>query len=394
VRRFQRDPARVSREALAFLTKAAKGIKGGLDIKALQEALPVLGWSIQDVTVTTPIDGEKVTGQMKDIFQKNGIARGEKFYESYDSPGKKRLFVEGEAAKNLFRDIKTIVTETSNKKPPVAGLGEMILRNLQIETIRPGQWIISFCESWLGFPGWLVKNSQGSQVIFTPKMAYHGRLEPIQETGSTRFWTFAYKSGLKEAARSFLDTMGTDVVQNILKPVDPRTLINTGTCPVCFENIKLVQGRMMRHGWRVAGRRQRGAIGMTRHTGPCFGVGYEPFEISPQGTKDYLKKSLLPAIEKAKNNLAFLKTRPVLRRETRGRYIQGKWVRDNEDIDPTHYEYDRYLESEMDKMRQFLSALEDERDMLSNRIAAWKPKPLYIPPSAGQARDPRYSRRR
>ena len=385
----------MSREALAFLTKAAKGIKGGIDPKALHEALPLIGWAVQDVVVTTPIDGEKMmTKEMREILQRHGVDRYNYFHGSAHE--KKLMYLDEDKAKALFRDIKAFVTETANKKPPVAQVGEIILRNLHLDPApvnyrgeRDPRWIISFLDVWMGLPGWIVKNSQGSEVVFTPKLD-RGRLDPIQEKGSARFWTFAYKSGLKEAARNFLEGMGTDVVQNILKPVDPRTLINTGTCPACFRNTKLVQGRMMRHGWRVGGRRQRGVTGMSWHSGPCFGVGYEPFEVSPQGTKDFLKQVVLPAIAQSKKNLAFLETRPVLRKESsRGSYVHGKYVREMEEIQPTHYDYDRFHESEMWKVNQLLKMQEDERDMLSARIAAWKPKALYTPPSA---RDPRSRR--
>lgn len=65
-----------------------------------------------------------------------------------------------------------------------------------------------------------------------------------------------------------------------------RTLENTGTCPVCAKNCKLdACGKMVNHGYTIEDRLQQGL---------CFGVGKPPWEISPQGTIDYINKCLVP----------------------------------------------------------------------------------------------------
>ena len=71
-----------------------------------------------------------------------------------------------------------------------------------------------------------------------------------------------------------------------------RTLDNTGTCPVCSMNVKLSVGKIVDHGYRVIWNQQQGN---------CFGVGFEPFEVSPEGTKRYLKalKNSLVGVEQA-----------------------------------------------------------------------------------------------
>lgn len=60
----------------------------------------------------------------------------------------------------------------------------------------------------------------------------------------------------------------------------PRTQENTGTCPCCFLNVKLKNGYTVLHGYKRPG------DGAT--SGRCFGVGYPPFEVSREGTRDYL----------------------------------------------------------------------------------------------------------
>jgi hypothetical protein len=200
-------------------------------------------------------------------------------------------------------------------------------------------------------------------------MTDSGKIESVDEISSDRFWTFAYKAGLKDLATAYLNSMGTEVVQNILKPVDPRTLQNTGTCPVCFGNTKLLNGTMMRHGWSVAGRRQRGVLGLTTHTGPCFGVGYQPFQLSPEGTKDYLRLVLIPFILKTEDQLAALKNRP----ETIS--VQVSRVK-AETLDQNHKDYDRQLKRQIEQTEQKLNALEQEAKDLRAHIADWELRPL------------------
>jgi len=364
-----------SRAALAFLTKAAKGIKGGMDIEALKEALPLIGWEIDEVVVSLPVDGEKVSGQLSAQFQKNGFGKYDRFMGG-SLHEEKPIYIYNEAqARGLFQDIKAFVTETSSKTGPSSiKLGEIVLRNLNIvqdPQHRPDdapRWIISFYEAWVGVTGWKLKTSKG-EVLFTPKMNYRGNMEPLTETGSDRFWTFAYKAGLKELANDFLTNMGAEVVQNVLKPVDPRTLENTGTCPCCFRNTKMIKTRMMRHGWAVSGQRQRGVWGLTWHTGPCFGVGYEPFEISPEGTKDYLKQAIEPQLKSIEKNLARLKSRP----DPLTVVIRDK----PQDLGQNDPKYEEYLKNALANTESQQRMVEQERDDLVARIQSWKPRPLY-----------------
>lgn len=58
-----------------------------------------------------------------------------------------------------------------------------------------------------------------------------------------------------------------------------RTLDNTGTCPICSKNVKLDGGRLVRHGYEVLHH---------QFHGDCFGVGYEPIEVSNQGIVDFI----------------------------------------------------------------------------------------------------------
>jgi hypothetical protein len=60
----------------------------------------------------------------------------------------------------------------------------------------------------------------------------------------------------------------------------PRTLENTGTCPICGKNHKLDgAGKLVNHGYTVQ---------YHQHNGWCFGVSKLPWEVSPQGAINYI----------------------------------------------------------------------------------------------------------
>lgn len=80
----------------------------------------------------------------------------------------------------------------------------------------------------------------------------------------------------------------------------PRDLTNTGTCPFCFRNVKLRKGLIVLHGYKRPG---WGEV-----YGRCAGVGWEPYERSPEGTKKYRteverrKKDLVARIEEVSSD--------------------------------------------------------------------------------------------
>jgi hypothetical protein len=63
-----------------------------------------------------------------------------------------------------------------------------------------------------------------------------------------------------------------------------------GTCPVCYREQKLHKMLMVHHGY------QRPGYGYIQ--GDCFGVGWTPFELSPDGTIAYVERVLQPQLER------------------------------------------------------------------------------------------------
>ncbi len=88
---------------------------------------------------------------------------------------------------------------------------------------------------------------------------------------------------------------------------------NIGTCPACFQFVTLsTKGTITRHGWTVNGNRQVGHYYQTWHSGPCFGTGYLPFEVSATGTVDFFWKIIVPSGKHILASITHLATKPAL----------------------------------------------------------------------------------
>ena len=87
-----------------------------------------------------------------------------------------------------------------------------------------------------------------------------------------------------EDAAAALAAAKKDVIKGRKPSTTPRktpmrTLENTGTCPVCGKNVKMLGGRMVDHGFTL----QYGF-----RNGNCSGVNKDPWELSPQGKIDFI----------------------------------------------------------------------------------------------------------
>ena len=81
------------------------------------------------------------------------------------------------------------------------------------------------------------------------------------------------------------------------RKTEPRTLDNTGTCPICNQNTKMLGVRIVHHGFTIK---------WGNRDGSCFGVGYKPIEISPEGAVDYKKmlEGFLKSSQRGQTSLA------------------------------------------------------------------------------------------
>lgn len=139
-------------------------------------------------------------------------------------------------------------------------------------------------------------------------------------------------------------------------PALPRTRANTGSCGVCFANVKLDGGRLVLHGY------QRPGDGMAH--GRCWGVGHEPFEVSPEATRDYTDRGLTPKREAAERHVAEI---------ARGGMTLGtaKYP-----IPPTDARWPSAWAAEKDRAARALAAAQEEEEAYRRLLQFWKARPL------------------
>jgi len=179
----------------------------------------------------------------------------------------------------------------------------------------------------------------------------------------------AYAEGLREVAAQWTPvaekfrTLKSMIVMG-RKPAETprqtpvRTLDNTGTCSCCSMNVKLKDGKIVSHGFTIRYGWQQGV---------CFGRGYAPFEVSPEGAVAYneMLGNMLVRISLNKTNL--IAKRPDL--EIRDRHT-GKVTATLQD---GHKNYDRVLEGRVREMEAEIRQIEFEIGHFTKKIATWTP---------------------
>lgn len=147
------------------------------------------------------------------------------------------------------------------------------------------------------------------------------------------------------------------------RKTEERTLKNTGTCPICGKNVKMdATGKLVAHGFTIRYGFQEGN---------CFGVGYEPVEVSPVGMVDYAKV-LEEAIDRfSTQKTKMMEERPVLYR-TEG-YGRNKKIIEIKDGDSG---YQHVLNNQVHNLETTIRHMGLDLNMFKERIDAWKPLPL------------------
>ncbi len=234
------------------------------------------------------------------------------------------------------------------------------------------RWVIATFGWSLGVPALKFTSKSGSVLIANMSVDSYGRIADPEKTQVPSFWTWGYKNGLQQAAK---DALAGSVLSPKPLAVGDRTLDNTGTCPACMRNIKLFHEKVMRHGWNVQGGRSRGQYGQSWHTGPCFGVGYDPWEVSPQGGVDYAEY-LRKVLQGLRVSLQSLHGRPS---SIANPFYnpQYRFLKEPERLTPDHPRYDAALKSLIQMKDLELQSITREVSKVQARISTWSPKPLY-----------------
>lgn len=139
-----------------------------------------------------------------------------------------------------------------------------------------------------------------------------------------------------------------------------------GTCQICEREHKLLSGKVVHHGYQRPG---DGEI-----HGDCFGVGFEPYEVSCECVKSY-RMWVIGQLEATHENLERL-----VKDEGVKLYVQ---VRDNstwktrlEEITPADPRWAQELKTRIRGAQNKIRGFEQEIQRVTARIDGWKPVAL------------------
>ena len=351
---------------LQVMAKGA-GKTSTLNILVLTETLEAIGWSVKPTKAFARLTRE---GQFKyHPAIRPWLAAYRGFtYDYGESLG--FLFNSYETAENGYKNFPVNVSPT-----PSTDFAELTVQRVDPPDAewrdRAGHWRIVTLGWSIGVPAFVFTSKSGSKVTISKNVnPYDGRIADPNNTPMPSFWTWAYKNGLQQEAQ---DALAGAV--RAPKPLAPgaRTLDGTGTCPACMHNVKMTRERIMRHGWSVQGNRGRGDYGGSWHTGPCFGVGYEPWEISPKGAIDLVAR-LEGVLGKLNKGLQTLNAKP---KEISNPRYEKRWPRTGPEIlTPEDPGYDAALKMGIMRKNEEIKHLNMDITDTKVRIAAWVPKAL------------------
>jgi len=368
------SPVNQGNQALQFLTKVSKGIKGTFNVLTVQEAFKMLpGWDLDPVVTADIIKSFWETP----AFQALNLQASDRFdpfsvndfgYWVYPTEQ------ETEVGRALFQRTCDLVGKDGPSNPvvgriyytkllPVAPAEELPYPRVQ----NKGMSQFGASRFWLGVEGWKVTAPNGKTLEFNQPLTLR---RPSNEYSVASFWAFVYANGLDKAAKAVLKAMDAEAVEKAVHPTSYRSLENTGTCPVCFANVKLINDRISRHGWQVQGKRQRGVLWTTMHTGPCFGYQYEPFEISPRGSEAYLAKVLEPTLQRKQDDLEQLKRKPA-----ESYRVKNLW-REEKEVLKGSEGYEKHWNILVIQLEQVISWLKSDIKEMQAKITSWKPQSL------------------
>ncbi len=209
-------------------------------------------------------------------------------------------------------------------------------------------------EMYLGWDAVIVTPPEGAPLTLKASSSFD-RVRP----GAT-FWKWL---AAQPAMAGFLSAPSPPS-ESSLGPSKMRTLDNTGTCSCCFTNVKLRNGHIVLHGY------QRPGWGSVQ--GECPGVGWKPFEVSPEGTKAF-KERLLRVLKTAEEDREKMAkgevpelAHPVFARRklTKETATPEEWQRAIEHALPAADAKIRYLKADI--------------ATLDTKIREWKAQPLIL----------------
>lgn len=227
------------------------------------------------------------------------------------------------------------------------------------------------CEVWVGAAGFKITSPEGKTFEALPskgawdKGNLNGDLRKLPKIGPKPLAKYIgfhrYESWIMHETnfkQQVLEALGMDEH----KKAAPRTQENTGSCPCCFRNIKLKWSgpspTMVNHGFKRPG--------WGRQEGNCMGVGFPPFEVSPNGTQ-HLVDRLVEQRDQIQDKLDSIETIDVLV------VVPGDIRSLVKREDPR---WDKAVGTYLKNAPRFVKWLDDDIKRLGKMIAEWQEQPL------------------
>lgn len=175
---------------------------------------------------------------------------------------------------------------------------------------------------------------------------------------------------VKTAAQAFVKTWGPiavkfkEIKQFVIKGRKPsdtprktpeRTTENTGTCPICGQNVKLKDGAMVSHGYQVR---------WNEFVGNCFGVREQPIEVSDSGLRNYLAQVLIPTRDE-------LVERVEAHEASELKGVPSPWRR-GRFLDPGDEGYDRARHTHIERTKNDIKFIGRDIETFQKRVTEWK----------------------
>lgn len=328
-----------------LLLKIRKWSVGSLKIKNLVPVFDLLEWKLEEVPVYEPQGGLSIKTDKPIRFQTRNQDVAEDTWKK--------------AKKNEVRALPNV---SSTK------IGDDYYLDVSEVTTDGTYWSVTYTH-WSVVEGTRLSNSHGKSFN-APKATAQFYEDYV---GSHREGLLAL--GLVDEVNKQLGLSETIEQEKARLKKVPRTRANTGTCPACFGNFKLVpktkHGKdkampgMVLHGY------QRPGDG--RVEGNCFGQDWPPYELSLEGTKEfeaYVEKS----IQRQKDAIADFKrdTKSGKIKELYDEYAKRPLSREH----LGELEWERRVNSIIATYESRLAMTETDLRYVKGKISDWKVRPL------------------
>jgi hypothetical protein len=323
-----------------LLLKLRKNATGTLTFAKLVNVLDAVGWGIEGVIDWVPMhipatSTKEALPKIESIFRHNNI---EALIEHREK---------------LLRAMVGGPSPEETTSPSEAG--EVLIGNVgEMRKIEDPRYANFTYDEWRGAEGVVVDTVSGerSGPILHSRYDVENRGKNIEPNRLVHdVWRWMMNNGIEEAIAEVLDIP-------VHVPASERTRENTGTCPACWGNYKLDGAVLVMHGYRRPG---FGYI-----TGKCFGVGYEPAEVSSRGISAVRDELLVPDFEGTEESIDNAEAGKVTK-------LEG---RKGEIVDESDPRFKGLLRDLVEHLKRKAKHLRAEIDVYDKLLVAWHPRPM------------------